>query len=106
MSDHTYKCKTAQATADRIWQGDFYFGSFNELVESSDPDVVVATVGLSEVSGVEGRVSMVATLNRHPWGEEIIESLIEKILFSDPPLLEWTIEYKYLSWTVTMVWRD
>lgn len=105
MSDHTYKCPSARATATRIWNADFYHGSFNELVESEDPDVVIASVGLSEMSGPDQRMSMVATLNNHPWSAEILEMLIDDILNSEPPLLEWSITYKNLSWTLTMTWH-
>ena len=105
MSEHSYKCQSAKATATRIWNADFYHGSFNELVESKDPDVVIASVGLSEVSGPEQKLSMVTTLHNHPWCAEIIAILSNDILNSDPPLLEWSIDYKHLSWTVTMAWR-
>lgn len=106
MSDYSYKCKSARAVATKIWNADFYQGSFNELVESNDPDVVIASVGLSEISGPGQRLSMVATLNNHPWCAEIAEVLIHDILSSDPPLLEWSVDYKNLSWTITMVWRN
>ena len=106
MSDHTYKCRSAKATASRIWQADFYHGSFNDLVEATNPDVIIASVGLSGVSNADGRISMVATLNNHPWSREISEILMEEILNSDPPLGEWSIDYKYLSWTLTMAWRN
>ena len=105
MSEYTYKCRSAAATASRIWQADFYHGSFNELVESTDPDTVVASVGLSEVSKADGKIRMVTTLRNHPWSPEILKSLIDEILYSEPPLLEWSIEYRYLSWTLTMAWR-
>ena len=105
MSDHTYKCPSARATATRIWNADFYHGSFNELVESKDSDVVIASVGLSEISGPDQRMSMVTTLHNHPWGAEILEMLIDDILNSEPPLLEWSITYKNLSWTLTMIWH-
>jgi hypothetical protein len=105
MSEHSYKCQSAKATATRIWNADFYHGSFNELVESKDPDVVIASVGLSEVSGPSQKLSMVTTLHNHPWCAEIIAILSVDILNSDPPLLEWSIDYKHLSWTVTMTRR-
>lgn len=105
MSDYSYKCSSAKATATRIWNADFYHGSFNELVESKDSDVLIASVGLSEVSGSNQRMSMVATLHNHRWSAEILEILVYDILNSEPPLLEWSIEYKNLSWMVFMAWR-
>jgi hypothetical protein len=105
MSDHTYKCASAKATAYRIWNADFYHGSYNELVESKDPDRVVASVGLSELSGPDRRLNMVVTLFNHPWGQEIADILIEEIQLSDPPLFEWSISYKNCSWTITMSFR-
>lgn len=106
MADKTYKCKNARATADRIFIADFYLDSFNELVDSAHPDTTVASVGLSDVSGVDRRLRTVTTLHNHPWSQEIVKILIDYILYVEPPLLEWSIEYKYLSWTVTMAWRD
>lgn len=106
MADGTYKCKNAKAVAKRIWEADFYLDSFNELVDSADPDTIVASIGLSDVSGVDQRLRTVTTLHNHSWSPEVIELLIDYILTSEPPLQEWSIEYKYLSWTVTMAWRD
>ena len=106
MDEKTYKCKNAKATANRIWEADFYLDSFNELVDSADPDTTVASIGLSDVSGVDRTLRTVSTIHNHPWGSEIVELLIDFILTSEPPLLEWSIEYKYLSWTVTLAWRD
>lgn len=105
MSEYTYKCRSAATTASRIWQADFYHGSFNELVEATEPDTVIASVGLSEVSNSDGIIRMVATLHNHPWSRDILEILIGDILNYEPPLLEWSIEYKHLSWTLTMAWR-
>jgi hypothetical protein len=106
VADKTYRCRNAKAIANRIWEADFFLDSFNELVDSADPDTTVASVGLSDVFGVDQRLRTVTTLHNHPWSQEIVELLIEYILNSDPPLPEWSIEYKYLSWTVTMAWRD
>ena len=105
MDEKTYKCKNAKATAERIWDANFFLDSFNELVDSGDPDTIVASVGLSDVFGPEQRVRMVTTIHNHPWGSEIVEALIQEILVSEPPLWEWSIEFKHLSWTLTMVWR-
>ena len=106
MSDKTYKCKNAKVTADRIWEADFFLDSFNELVESSDPDKTIASVGLSDVFGVDKKLRTVTTLHNHPWSPEIAELLIDYILTSEPPLSEWSVDYKNLSWTITMAWRD
>ncbi len=105
MSDYTYKCASAKATARRIWGADFYEGSFSDLVESKNPDSVVASVGLSEVSAADKRISLVATIYNHSWSQEIVELLMDEILFSEPPLLEWSVTYKNLSWTIFMAWR-
>ena len=53
MDEKTYKCKNAKAVAKRIWEADFFLDSFNELVDSADPDTTVASIGLSDVSGVD-----------------------------------------------------
>ena len=106
MAEKTYKCKNAKATADRIWKADFFLDSFNELVDSEDTDTTVASVGLSDVSGVDQRLRTVTTLHNHPWSQEIVELLIDYILNAEPPLPEWSIEYKHLSWTVTMAWQE
>ena len=105
MDERTYKCKNAKAAAKRIWEADFFLDSFNELVDSADPDTTVASIGLSDVSGVDQKLRTVTTLHNHPWSQEIIELLIDYVLSSEPPLPEWSIEYKYLSWTITMAWR-
>lgn len=105
MTDHTYRCATARAAARRIWNADFFLGSFNELVESADPDSVVASVGLSEPSVVEGILKMVVTLYPHPWSQEIAEYLIEDALNSEDSLHQWSVEFKKAGWTFTMTWR-
>jgi len=106
MAEKTYKCKNAKAAADRIWEADFFLDSFNDLVDSKDPETTVASVGLSDVSGVDRRFRTVTTLHNHPWSQEIVEILIDYILTAEPPLPEWSIECKHPSWTVTMAWRD
>ena len=106
MKEKTYKCSSAKATANRIWNADFYLESFSELVDSKDPDSVVASVGMSDVSSADQRVRMVVTLYNHPWSQEIATILIEEIQYYEPPLPEWSIVYKNLSWTITMSWRD
>ena len=106
MSEYTYKCKTAKATADRIWVADFYLDSSNDLVVSADPDTTVATVGLSGGSGAAQRLRTVTTLYNHPWSQEIVEILIQNILAYEDPLPEWSIDYKSSQWTVTMAWPN
>lgn len=106
MKEKTYKCASAKATANRIWKANFDFDSFCELVDSKNPDSVIASVGMSDVSNTDQRVRMVATLYNHPWSQEIAIDLIEWIQNYELPLPEWSIEYKNLSWTFTMAWRD
>lgn len=106
MSEHTYKVASAKATATRIWNADFFHGSFNDLVDAKDPDSYVASVGLSEISGPDRKLSMMVTLLDHPWSQQVSEILMEDMLNSDPPLLEWSISYKNASWTLSMTWRD
>ena len=106
MKEKTYKCSSAKATANRIWKANFDFDSFCELVDSKNPDSVIASVGMSDVSNTDQRVRMVATLYNHPWSREFAIDLIEWIQNYELPLPEWSIEYKNLSWTFTMAWRD
>ena len=91
MGEYTYRCRSAKAVADRIWRADFYLDSFIELVDSKDPDSVVATVGLSEMSMASRKLSMVVTLLNHPWSQEIADIMTEDIRYSEPTLTEWTI---------------
>ena len=106
MREKTYKCASVKATADRIWSANFDLDSFCELVDSKNPDSIVASVGISNVSDADQRIRMVATLYNHPWSQEIANILIETIQYSEPPLPEWSIEYKNLSWTFTMSCRN
>jgi hypothetical protein len=106
MSDRSYKCPSARATASRIWSADFYYDSYNELIESKNPDSVIASVGLSDLSGPDRKLNMVVTIQAHPWGQEIADSLIDEILSSDPPLEQWSISYKNRNWTLALTWRN
>jgi hypothetical protein len=106
MSDHSYKCPSARATASRIWSADFYYDSYNELIESKNPDSVIASVGLSDLSGPDRKLNMVVTIQAHPWGQEIADFLIDEILSSDPPLEQWSISYKNRNWTLALTWRN
>jgi len=67
MDERTYKCKNAKAAAKRIWEADFFLDSFNELVDSADPDTTTdASIGLSVMSGVDQKLRTVTTLHNHP----------------------------------------
>lgn len=106
MGEHVYRCKSAKAVASRIWKADFYLDSFNEIVDSSDADAIVATVGLSDVTAVDAIIKMVVTLNDHPWSQEIAGLLFDEFLASDTSLLEWSISFKSCTWTIGVAWRQ
>ena len=106
MSERTYKVASATAACNKIWQADFDLDSFNELVDKADPDSVVATVGMSDYSGPDRRISMVVTLHKHPWMEDIAEELIAAISEEYETLDEWSVVRGNTQWTFTLKWRD
>lgn len=106
MNDRTYKCASAKAVCNKIWNADFYLESFNDIVESGNPDTVIATVGKSGYLGPDGRVSLVATLHDHPWSPTVFECLIDWILGCEDTLDEWSAAKGSNNWTVTLKWRD
>ena len=106
MSERTYKVSNAATACKKIWQADFALDSFNELVDKENPDDVVATVGLSDYSGPDRRVSMVVTLHKHPWMEDIADDLIATIAENYDTLDEWSVVRGDTQWTFTLKWRD
>ena len=106
MSERTYKVASAITALNKIWKADFELESFNELVDKADPDTVVATVGMSDYSGPDRRVSMVVTLNKHPWMSEIADGLIATISQDYQTLDEWSVMRRDTQWTFTLKWRD
>ena len=106
MSEKTYKVASAITALNKIWKADFDLESFNELVDKFDPDTVVATVGMSDYSGPDRRVSMVVTLNDHPWMNEIADGLIATISEDYHTLDEWFVVRRDTQWTFTLKWRD
>jgi hypothetical protein len=106
MSERTYKLVSAAAVCNRIWKADFVLDSFNELVERDNPDNVVATVGMSDYSAPDRRVSMVITLNDHPWMNEIADGLIAAISEDYHTLDEWSFMRRDTESTFTLKWQD
>ena len=106
MTERTYKCVSANAVCNRIWKADFDLDSFNELVERDDPDTVIATVGMSDYSGPERRLSLVATLHKHQWSNEIADCLIQTMSNEYESLDEWLVVKKDFEWVITLKWRD
>lgn len=106
MSERTYKVASATTACNKIWKADFGLDSFNELVDKTDPDIVVATVGMSDYSGPDRRISMVVTLNKHPWMNEIADGLITTISHEYDTLDEWSVVRGDTQWTFTLKWRD
>ena len=106
MSERTYKVASAAAATNKIWQANFDLDSFNELVDKEDPDTIVATVGMSDYSGPDRRVSMVVTLNKHPWMNDIAERLIATISEDYETLEEWSVVRRDNQWVFTLKWRD
>jgi hypothetical protein len=106
MSERTYKVASATTAVNKIWKADFNLESFNELVDTADTDTVIATVGMSDYSGPDCRVSMVITLNKHPWMSEIAEGLIDAISEDYHTLDEWSVTRRDTQWTFSLKWRD
>ena len=106
MSERTYKVASATAATKKIWQADFGLDSFNDLVDKADSDTIVATVGMSDYSGPDRRVSMVVTLNKHPWMNDIADELIAKIRDGYETLDEWSVVRRDTQWVFTLKWRD
>ena len=106
MSERKYKVASAATTTNKIWHANFDLDSFNELVEKTDSDSVVATVGMSDYSGPDRRVSMVVTLNKHPWMNDIAEGLIATISEDYESLDEWSVVRRDNQWVFTLKWRD
>lgn len=106
MSERTYKVTSATTSCNKIWQAGFNLDSFNELVDKADPDTVVATVGMSDYSGPDRRVSMVVTLHKHPWMADIADGLIAAMSEEYDTLDEWSVVRSDTQWTFTLKWRD
>lgn len=88
VSDHTYKSLIVRAITTRIWNADFHNGSHNEPVKSRNRDEVIASVGVSDLSGSEQRLSTNTTLRVHPWSQEVAVWRLSNLVYADPPLEE------------------
>ena len=106
MSERTYTVASAAAACRKIWKADFALDSFNEIVDKENPDDIVATVGLSDYSGPDRRISMVVTLHKHPWMHDIADDLIATISGDYDSLDEWSVVRSDTQWTFTLKWRD